>query len=63
MANSFWNHVTAFILGTRVKASAMNSKLDDIEAGFDGVETEINKSIQVTNSPGTVDITDNASGS
>lgn len=60
MANSFWNFLTKLVSGTLAKASDVNNNLSGIETGFDAVETELNKCLQVTNSPGVMDISLNA---
>ena len=58
--NPFWNFVTTFVSGTLAKAEDVNTNFSGINTGFDAVDTEINKAIQVTNSPGVVDIAENA---
>lgn len=60
MSNSFWNFTTSLVAGLRAKASAVNTLFSNIAAGFDSVETEINKAIRVTTSPGTVTISADA---
>lgn len=61
MANSFWNFATTFTAGTLAKAEDVNTNYQGVEAGFDSVEAEINKCIQLTNLEGkTIDISENA---
>jgi hypothetical protein len=61
MANSFWNFATRFTAGTLAKAEDVNTNYSGVEAGFDSVETEIDKCIQLTNlGAASVDITQNA---
>ena len=58
--SAFWNFVTQMVSGTLAKAEDVNTNLSGIDTGFGLVETELNKSIQVANSPGTTDIALNA---
>lgn len=60
MANSYWNHVVAFIFGSRARSSSLNTKMDGIADGFSGVETDMDKAIQVVTNPGVTDISENA---
>lgn len=60
MANSFWNFTLTFVAGTTAKAEDVNSNLTGIQSGFDLVEAELNKSIQITNAAGVTDISSNA---
>ncbi len=56
MANIFWNFVTKFTAGTLARAEDVNTNYEGIESGLDSVEAEMDKAIQITNSPGTTDI-------
>lgn len=58
--SAFWNFVTRMVPGNLAKAEDVNTNLDGVDTGFNLVEAEINKAIQVTNDPGSVDITANA---
>jgi hypothetical protein len=60
MSNSFWNFVTQFVPGGLAKAEEVNTNLTGIAAGLDLVETELGKSLQVTNAAGVTDIVLNA---
>jgi len=46
--------------GTLAKAEDVNANFDGVDAGMDLIEAEVNKSIQVTNAPGIVDVALNA---
>lgn len=60
-SNSFWNHVTSLIAGLLARAEDVNAHLDGIAEGFDSVETELGKCIQVTGAGMTTfDISSNA---
>jgi hypothetical protein len=60
MSNSFWNFVTQFVPGGLAKAEEVNTNLTGIASGLDLVETELGKSLQVTNAAGVTDIVLNA---
>ena len=60
MANSFWNFVSQFTAGTLAKAEDVNSNFSGVSGGFDAVETETDRAIQVTNGAGVTDIVLNA---
>jgi len=59
--SAFWNFVTRMVPGTLAKAEDVNTNLDGINTGLNLVEVEIDKAIQITNSPGVTDIGLNAS--
>lgn len=56
--SAFWNFVTKMTGGTLAKAEDVNVNLQGINTGLNLVEIELNKTIQITNLPGTVDIGD-----
>jgi len=58
--SAFWNFVTRMVPGTLAKAEDVNTNLDGINTGFNLVEAEIDKTIQITSSPGVTDIGLNA---
>lgn len=58
--SSFWNFVTQMVAGTLARAEDVNTNLSGIDTGFDLVETEINKTIQITNAAGVTDVPLNA---
>jgi hypothetical protein len=60
MSNSFWNFVTQFVPGGLAKAEEVNTNLSGVAAGLDLIQTEIGKSLQVTNAAGVTDIVLNA---
>ena len=57
--STFWNFVTSMTSGTLAKAEDVNTNLQGIDTGLDLVETELNKAVQITNVPGTTDLTEN----
>jgi hypothetical protein len=58
--SAFWNFVTRFVPGNLAKAEEVNTNLDGVNTGFNLVEAEINKAIQITDNPGVTDIGLNA---
>jgi hypothetical protein len=60
MSNSFWNFVTQFVPGELAKAEDVNTNLSGVAGGLDLVETELGKSLQVTNAAGVTNIVLNA---
>lgn len=60
MSNRFWNFITTFTAGTLAKAEDVNTNFSGVNTGLDGVATELDQAIQITNSPGTVNISLNA---
>lgn len=59
--NSFWQSLVDLVAGTIARASDVNSRMDGIAEGFDAIETELNKCIQITTVGGrTTDISENA---
>lgn len=60
MANRFWNFVTSLVPGTLARAEDVNTNLSGIQTGNDAIESELDRSIQITNAPGTTQINLNA---
>lgn len=60
MANRFWNFVTSLVPGTVARAEDVNTNYQGIQAGNDAIEVELDRSIQITNVPGTTQISLNA---
>ena len=59
--NSFWTSLVDLVSGAIARASDINSRMDGIAEGFDAVETEINKCIQISGAGMTTfDISSNA---
>ncbi len=58
--SAFWNFVTRMVPGTLARAEDVNTNFDGVDNGFTLVEAEIDKSLQITNSPGVTDINLNA---
>lgn len=58
--SAYWNFVTQMVPATLAKAEDVNTNLSGIDNGFALVEVEINKCLQITNSPGVVDVSLNA---
>ncbi len=58
MANSFWNFVTQLVPNNLAKAEDVNTNFSGVEAGFNLVEAQTLQSIKVTNTPGTINISD-----
>lgn len=47
MANNFFNSANTIIGGQTARASTVDSEFDGVEAGFDGVETELKRGIKL----------------
>lgn len=60
--STYWNFTLTFAPGTTAKAEDVNTNLSGIDAGLDLIETEIGKTVQITNGAGVTDIVLNAAG-
>ena len=58
--SAYWNFVNVLVPGTLAKAEDINTNLDGLNTGLNLIETEINKTIQITNGAGVTDIGLNA---
>lgn len=59
--NSFWTSLVDLVAGTLARAADVNSRMDGIAEGFDAVEAELDKCIQITGTGMTTfDISSNA---